>query len=121
MPISSFMSIQTNNSQSFQLGPTPGPCQTIGGQFIDLDQRGGSVEQYFGTTVSNQGQQAGGGDFLTASDLEGPLTSDETHIFKSSQTHFFYQEAQHQQWITWWEKTPGFIAYRDKYAGKKQI
>ena len=81
MPISSFMSIQTNNSQSFQLGPTLGPCQMIGGQFIDLDQHEGSVEQSFGTTVSNQGQQAGGGDFLAASDLEGPLASDETHIF----------------------------------------
>ena len=93
----------------------------IGGQFIDLDQHEGSVEQSFGTTVSNQGQEAVGGDFLAASDLEGPLASDETHIFESSQTHFFYQEAQHQQWIIWWEKTPGFRAYRDKYAGKKQI
>jgi len=56
----------------------------IGGQFIDLDQHEGSVEQSFGMTVSNQGQQVGGGDFLAGSDLEGPLASDETHIFESS-------------------------------------
>jgi hypothetical protein len=123
MPISSFTSIQSNNSQSFEPGPTPGRRQTTGGQFIDLAEHDGSVEQSFNfeTPPSNQGQLAGGDDSLAASDLEEPLTLVDTHVFESSKTHFFYQEAQHEQWVTWWEKTPGFKAYRDKHAGKKQI
>jgi len=121
--INSFTSIQTNNSQSFQLGPlaTEGPRRTIGGHVIDLTEHDVSVQQSFETTVSNQGQLAGGRDSLAASDLEESLTLDETRIFESSKTHFFYQEAQHEQWVTWWEKTPGFRAYRDKHTGKKQI
>lgn len=120
-PISSFTSVQVNNSQSFELGPTPGRHRTIGGQFIDLVEHEGSVEQPSETPVSDRGQLAGGEDFLAASDLEEPLALDETHIFESSKTHYFYQEAQHQQWVTWWEKTPGYRAYREKHAGKKQI
>jgi len=93
--INSFTSIQTNNSQSFQLGPlaTEGPRRTIGGHVIDLTEHDVSVQQSFETTVSNQGQLAGGRDSLAASDLEESLTLDETRIFESSKTHFFYQEA----------------------------
>lgn len=117
MPISSFTSIQTNNSQSFELG------RTAGGQFINLTERDGAVEPPFETGACNQGELAGDEDFPAARDLGVALTSDDPgrHGFESSKTHFYYLEAQHEQWVTWWETTPGFKAYRDKHAGKKQI
>lgn len=123
-PISSFTSIQTTNSQSLELIPTLGrQPQTTGGQFIDLVDHESSVEHSFDfeTPASHQGQPRGGEELYAANDLEEQLTSDGTHAFEFSKTHFFYEEALHQQWVTWWEKTPGFRAYREKYGGKKQI
>jgi hypothetical protein len=129
-PISSFTSVRTNNSQGFEPGPTSRRHRTTGGQsissLVDLEELEFSVEQSFDfeTPTSGQGQRAGDEDRLAAGELEGPSISqsvDDTHGFESSKTHFIYPDNQHDQWTSWWEKTPGFKAYSDKYGGKKRI
>lgn len=77
------------------------------------------------TPTSGQRQQTWAEDSITSEDLERLPTlqtmDDPTDHFESTKTHYIYLERQHDLWTAWWEKTPGFKHYSEKYAGKRRV
>ena len=110
LPISSFTSFHSNASQSVEPGPGPSarreqtrkqPTPSV----IDLEEPESSVGQSsnFDTPTSGQGQPARDEEMPVAAGSEErsiPQTMNLTHQFKSSKTHFIYQEAEHDLWIS---------------------
>jgi len=47
------------------------------------------------------------------------LSTSDTVTFKIFGNFYLYMEEYHESWIEWWHGTPGYIAYRVKYAGNK--
>jgi len=130
--ISSFTSVRTNDSEEFELVPTSRGYETTG-SLSDLEHRGFSVGQPTHLidanerTSSGQARHVGGTEMVAVRDSTEPSTPQTadhlrvSHIFESTKTHYIYKEAQHDQWTTWWESTPGYQEYRLKYGGKKRV
>ena len=133
-PTSSFTSVRTNDSQDFELGLSSRRCETQGqsiSSLIDLGESELSLGEPIDlmdtneTPISRQGQQGRGQDGVVGRGLGRPPTpptaDDTSRVFESTKTHYIYQEAHHDLWTSWWEKTPGYREYRAKYGGKRRI
>ena len=128
--MSSFTSVRTNDGEDFEPAPTPRAYETTG-SLCNLEQRGFPVGQSIDLTdnektLSGQEQHGEGEERVVGGDSADLLTPQRASdhpslIFESTKTHYIYKEAQHDQWTTWWESTPGYREYCSKYAGKKRI
>jgi len=49
------------------------------------------------------------------------LSTSDTVTFEIFGNYYLYTEEYHESWMEWWQRTPGYIAYTAKYAGKKKI
>jgi len=49
------------------------------------------------------------------------LSTRDTVTFQIFGNFYLYTEEYHESWMEGWQGTPGYIAYTEKYAGKKKI
>jgi len=115
--ISSFTSIRTNDSQDFEPAPASRGYNTTG-SLRALEMRGFSVGQSIDLTDANEPTSSVGD---SAEPSEPQAADHPSRIFESTKTHYIYKEAQHDQWTTWWESTPGYRQYILKYDGKRRV